>query len=293
MRLAISADSSWNRWHPTYDQLGQRCQRLGVDAVELVYYPENEGFDRAPETLKSYGVDVVCINATAKQRINVLEDPKPAQDTINACIDLAADLGAGFVVMYAGHNKRWNFKERVELFRRRMEPCLQKATDRGVTLLLENHFDLRGEDPDYTDVVRRPDLTAVFLDALDCPQIRINFDPGNLYAARIEPWPYAYRILKDYIAYAHFKDMAYFSELLYGPLHENETLTDTLGGTFLPVAVGDGGINYWGLIQEMVRDGVAPIAAFEDHSLPKYAEQIYERGVRFARAAIAAAGAGA
>ena len=54
MELALSADSSWNRWHPTYPQLGERCQRLGVHALELVYYPENEGFRDAAETLAAH-----------------------------------------------------------------------------------------------------------------------------------------------------------------------------------------------------------------------------------------------
>jgi sugar phosphate isomerase/epimerase len=290
MRLALSADSSWNRWHPTYEQLGERCKRLGVDALELAYYPQNEGFDGAADTLARYGVEIVCVNATAKHRINIVDDVAPVQQELIRCITLAGDLGAPFVVMYAGHNSRWNMRERVELFRRRMEPVVAAAAKRNVTLLLENHFDLRGEDPHYTDVVRNPDLTAVFMEALDCEQIRINFDAGNVYAAGVEPWPYAYRILRDYIAYAHLKDMAYFSELLYGPFSANETLSDSKAGDFLPVAVGDGGVNYWGLLREMADDGVAAFATFEDHSLPENAERIYERGVAFARAAMASSG---
>ena len=61
MELAICADSSWNRWHPTYDELGDRCRRLGIEAVELVYYPQNEGFAEAAQTLDGYGVRIVCV----------------------------------------------------------------------------------------------------------------------------------------------------------------------------------------------------------------------------------------
>ena len=287
MHLAISADSSWNRWHPTYEELGQRCLDLEVDAVELAYYPENEGFDTAAETLKAYGVDIVCVNATAKLRLLKDPDPTAAKENINRCIDLAADHGAGFVVLYPGHNAHQGPKERLEIFRRRLTPCVEHAVSRGVTLLLENHFDMRGEDPHYTDFVRDPEVTAMFLDALDAPNVRINFDAGNLYAAGIEPWPYAYRILRDYISYAHLKDMAYFSELLYGPLEENETLSDSKSGTFLPVAVGDGGVNYRGLVQEMAADGGTSFLTFEDHSLASRADEIYRRGVAYVRNALA------
>lgn len=292
MEFALSADSSWNRWHPSYEQLGQRCERLGVHALELVYYPENDGFESAPETLARYDVRVVCVNATAKWRVNIADDPSEAQRNINACIRLAAGLGAEYVVTYLGHNEHWGWKETVDLTRRRLDPCIELAADKGVTLLLENHFDLRNEDPHGKDVVRDPDLTALFLESLGTKQVRLNFDPGNLYTAGYEAWPYSYRVLRDYIVYAHLKDMARFSEALYGPLSQNETLADSRTGIFLPVSVGDGGINYWGLLQEMERDGVVRYATFEDHSLPENAERYYERGLALALAATAGAAAG-
>ena len=287
MRLALSADSSWNRWHPSYDTLGQWCRDLEVDALELVYYPENEEFERAPEILASYGVDIICVNATSKQRLMTSADPRPAQDNINRCVDIAADHGAEFVVLYPGHVARQKHKERLEMFRRRIEPCIERAQERNVTLLLENHFDIRGEDPEYTDFVRDPELTALYLDALGSPHLRVNFDAGNLYAAGIEPWPYAYRLLRDYISYAHLKDMAFYSELLHGPLEDNETLADSKTGTFVPVAIGDGGVNYTGLVREMAADGNAKVLTFEDHSTAPQAEEIYRRGVQYVRAALA------
>src|SRR5215208_5744175 len=125
MEYALSADSSWNRWHPTYDQLGERCKRLDVRALELVYYPENDGFERAPETLAGYDVRVVCVNATAKWRVNIVDDPSEAQRNINACVDLAAALDAEYVVTYLGHNPHWGWKETVDLTRRRLDPCIE------------------------------------------------------------------------------------------------------------------------------------------------------------------------
>lgn len=287
MELAICADSSWNRWHPTYRQLGERCRRLGIGALELVYYPQNEGFDEAAEVLDGYGVRIVCVNATAKWRVMITDDVSAAQKAVCDVISLAADVGAGYVITYPGHDPALGFDEIVEQYKRRMAPCHDLAADKGVTMLLENHFDLRNEDPEATDVVREPELTARFLDALDAPHVKVNFDAGNVYAAGIEPWPYGYRILRDYIAYAHLKGMSRFSEKLYGPEDQYETLTDSRAGTFLPVAVGDDGINYWGLLAEMAQDGAVEYAAFEDHARAEHAERVFERGAAFARAAMA------
>ena len=289
MELAICADSSWNRWHPTYPELGERCRRLGVNALELVYYPQNEGFDSAAETLDGYGVRIVCVNATAKFRVMITDDVPMVQRAICDIIRLAKDVGAEFVITYPGHNPAWDFDEIVERYKRRMEPCHDLAAEQAITMLLENHFDLRNEDPERTDVVREPELTARFLDALDAPHVRVNFDAGNVYAAGIEPWPYGYRILRDYIAYSHLKGMARYSEQLYGPEDQYETLSDYHTGTFIPIAVGDDGINYRGLLMEMERDGTAKYAAFEDHAREEHAEQVFERGVAFAREAIDAA----
>ncbi len=290
MKLAICADSSWNRWHPTYEEIGKRCIQLGIGAVELVYYPQNQGFDHAAHTLARHGAKIVCVNATAKWRVMITDDVTAAQRAICDVIRLAKDVGAEFVITYPGHNPAWSFDEIVEQYKRRMEPCHDLAAELGITMLLENHFDLRNEDPERTDVVREPELTARFIDALDAPQVRVNFDAGNVYAAGIEPWPYGYRILRDYIAYAHLKGMARFSEDLYGPADQYETLTDVHTGTFLPVAVGDCGINYRGMLMEMARDETVKYVALEDHAREEHAEQVFERGATFAREAILSAG---
>jgi len=286
MELAICADSSWNRWHPSYERLGERCKRNTVSALELAYYPENPEFNQASEILKTFGVRIVSINSTSKLRINVLQDPKPAQSQLIECINLAKFLGAKFIVIYPGTRPHWNFVDQINNFKRRMEPVLEAAVDSGITLLLENHFDLRGEDPLRRDVVREPDRTAVFFTAMDCPNLKLNFDAGNVYIAGIEPWPYAYRILKDFISYAHFKDVTRFCEELNGSLESNELLSDKTAGIFLPVAVGDGAINYAGLLREMALNPNIEFGAFEDHTSADRAEDYYDRGISYLRSVI-------
>lgn len=283
LELAICADSSWNRWHPSYEALGDRCKRNGIAALELAYYPENKDFESASEILSSYGVRVVSVNATSKLRINVLEDPRAAQDQLIQCINLADSFGAKYVVMYPGTRPHWNFVDQINNFKRRMDPVFSVAVEKGITLLLENHFDLRGEDPLHRDVVREPDRTAVFFSAIDCPNLKLNFDAGNVYIAGIEPWPYAYRILKEFIVYAHFKDATRYSEELHGSIESNELLSDKSAGIFLPVAVGEGGINYAGLLREMSLNANIQFGAFEDHTSADRAEGYYDRGISYLR----------
>ena len=98
MNIAFSSDSSWNRWHPTYDELGQLCKKYNVRYLELVFYPENDKFYQSPEILKSYGVDICCINATAKWRPMLVDDPTESQKKLCECIELAKKCNAKYVI---------------------------------------------------------------------------------------------------------------------------------------------------------------------------------------------------
>ncbi len=91
------------------------------------------------------------------------------------------------------------------------------------------------------------------------------------------------------MVYAHLKGMGRFTESIYGSGKDVETLSDSHTGTYIPVAIGDGGINYWSLLQEMERDKAVEFATFEDHARPEVRDEILGRGVRLARSAIAAA----
>ena len=102
MNIAFSADSSWNRWHPTYEELGQLCKKYNVKYLELVFYPENDKFYQSPEILKNYGVDICCINATAKWRPMLEDDPTESQKKLCECIELAKNCNAKYVIHAVG-----------------------------------------------------------------------------------------------------------------------------------------------------------------------------------------------
>ena len=179
------------------------------------------------------------------------DDPTESQKKLCECIELAKKCNAKYVIHYPGYNTSFNLKETLDQYKKRLDPCLNMASKYNITLLLENHFDLRGEDPNKMDPVRNPDLTALFMDALNLSNVKINYDPGNVYCAGIEPWPYAYQILKEYIVYVHLKDMGFYAHSIYGSSKDIETLSDSHSGTFVPIGLGDGGIGIINVIESV------------------------------------------
>ena len=140
MNIAFSADSSWNRWHPTYDELGQLCKKYNVKYLELVFYPENDKFYQSPEILKNYDVDICCINATAKWRPMLDDDPTESQKKLCECIELANNCNARYVIHYPGYNTSFNLKETLDQYKKIKESgnVVLKGYIDNIALELEN-----------------------------------------------------------------------------------------------------------------------------------------------------------
>ena len=51
---------------------------------------------------------------------------------------------------------------------------------------------------------------------MDHPRFGVNFDADNFYNAGIEPFPYAYELLKGHVVQLHAKDSARYSPEVHG-----------------------------------------------------------------------------
>ena len=248
----------------------------------------DDGFvERTLALLESEQMQVVSVNTSAQHRIVRTADTATAQKVIIECIDLAAALKAPFVDFYTGYNPLRDPFTTIRLFPKLIGPCIEHAEKRGVTLVLENHFDMRAEDLTAKDVIRWPESLALLVEAVGSPRLRVNFDACNFYIAGIEPYPYAYELLKPLIGYIHLKDAVRFSELLYGDRQGRAVLTDSQHGSFMPVPVGAGGINFEGFLRALKRDAYAGVLTFEPHTVLSAFEPTLSAGVEYVRAKLA------
>jgi sugar phosphate isomerase/epimerase len=79
----------------------------------------------------------------------------------------------------------------------RIRTMTRLAEEKGIILLHENEKDI------YGDHAKR---CLEILEEINSPNLKAIFDPANFIQCDVEPYPYAYNLLKDHIAYIHVKD---------------------------------------------------------------------------------------
>lgn len=118
----------------------------------------------------------------------------------------------------------------------RFTKYIEIAKGSGITLLHENEKNIYGDIPE-----RCLDI----LKSLDCPYLRATFDTANFIQCGVEPFPYAFNMLKPYIEYIHIKDAL------------------IANGTVVPAGMGDGKIKE--MITELSNTGYEGFLSLEPH----------------------------
>jgi sugar phosphate isomerase/epimerase len=196
-------------------------------------------------------------------------------------VELAATCGAPYAITYFGHAEERDDARAVGVYRERLAPCLERAEELGVTILLENEFDGQGHDPAASDITRRPDVVRDLIEQVGSRRFRTNFDASNYYFSGVEPFPYAYTVLKDVIEYVHVKDGRRLGR--YGPVHD-DTVWDRRMEHLGEVGwceVGEGAINWDSIFRALHRDGFTGFVGLEPHCWPAHAEPAWRQSIEF------------
>ena len=169
---------------------------------------------------------------------------------------------------YFGFGGERDDRRAMKVYAERLAPCLELAEQLNVTILLENEFDSAALDPAGTDITRRPEVVRELIEQVGSDRFRTNFDPSNYNFAGAEPFPYAYEVLKDVIEYVHVKDGHRLTEL--GPAHDAELWVRSrdFDREYGWCPVGEGAVNWDGLLRALVRHGYDGFIALEPHCQP-------------------------
>ncbi len=256
---------------------------LGVRFLELwPYNVDGENLSTISRELAARNIHVSCVSAMSTHRLNQ-EETEEAQQAIFRSIDLARQLGAQYVTTYMGSTPTREPFTTLKWYTRDLEPCLHEATSYGITILLENMFDHRSEDPQGTKLSRRPEGTRAVVEAVNSPNFGVTYDPCNFHIAGIEPYPYAYELLKPYIHNVHVKDVIKYNKMLHGDLQAYPHWVDSLTGCWLSVSPGEGAVNFSGLLGRLYQDGYSGYLTIDIMTLPRERESAYARSVQFIR----------
>jgi sugar phosphate isomerase/epimerase len=224
---------------------------IGAAAVEV--WPRNvasDGVASFRRMLEREHLVASCVSTGAQSRLNS-EPVQECRATINASVDLAEAVGAPLVSTYMGENPMLSPSEAIDRFIEGIAPCADRAASRGVTLLVENMFDSRGEDPTGQKPMRTAIGSFETLERLVNHGIRLTFDPCNFAIAGDEPTD-AYRLLAPFISNFHVKDA--ISSATVQEVGDC-TWIDSQTGTFVSVATGSGNARLRETIAASITDG--------------------------------------
>jgi sugar phosphate isomerase/epimerase len=282
MRLGLSGHA-FEGWSPER-LLEVMTARFGVHSLD--YWPWNRGTLEIPayrELLEQSGVGVYVVNAPSTVgRLMAPGQTFPAQESVMAAVDEAVALRAPYVQFYTGVPERPDFLTVVKVFARELAPVLAHAAQADVTLLLENNLDQRGEDRCGLNPSRSPEMVLAVLEEVDSPYLRMSYDPCNFYTVGAEGFPYAYELLERFIANVHIKDCVHYSPLLHaGATEHQKLLIDAAGGPHLPVAVGQGAINWDGILRRLRMTGYDGWLTLDPFSRPEPLVSWCDASLRF------------
>ena len=261
MDLVISGTGDFYEGAPV-TKLLEMARRYQVEHVD-VWFPKNtrvEGLDRSVALIQEAGVSVACVSTWT--HLYWPGDVAAQQALLLDGIGVAHRLGARFANTYFGHGAIQDDELAIATYVENLQPCLERAAALGVTLCLENEFDVLGDDPQASDVTRRPERLRELVERVDSPYFRLTFDACNFYFAGTEPYPYAYDVLKDYVSYVHLKDGARYDSSRYGD--QVLRFTDH-SGAYVCLPLGQGAINSHGLLARLMADGYDGFLALEPH----------------------------
>jgi sugar phosphate isomerase/epimerase len=165
------------------------------------------------------------------------------QELLPASIEYAKEVGAGKIIVFSFMRGSNPVGPAPDEILECLEGAAQQAKKANVELMIEV------EDQFWADT---GDRTAKIIQAINCPALGVNWDPGNAFAAGDIPYPNGYHAIQDFVHHIHFKDLL---------------RTPAEGIRY----VIDGEIDWAGQLRALAADGYRGFISVEPHMQPKVA----------------------
>jgi len=284
LQLAVNG-YDFRAWEP--DRVIAVLRDLEVEAYELQFDTQAVSALEFGRQLVASGISICGIYTSSRHAL-AGDDPGQARRIADECLDVAADLGCRTLLVYLGVDVRLPAAQQIERSKNALDPLLQRAARDGVTIAVENLFDIKGTDSQGNGVLRTPEGIGALVDAVPTDNFGVNFDPCNFYIAGLSGVQIAaaYRRLSERIKYLHLKDAVRVkrSDRERWPL--GTSVHDDIGGDFEFAAIGDGEVGIAAVVNAVVQDGFTGYIVVEGMMEPLI--DVYRAGLRAVRSYIAA-----
>jgi len=101
-------------------------------------------------------------------------------------IEMTEILGGSYCRVLSGQRRpELSIDEGVNFAVDSIEACLPYAEDRGITLIIENHY--KDDFWEYPEFAQKTEVFCQLVDQIDHPNFGVNYDPSNTYLAGENP----------------------------------------------------------------------------------------------------------
>lgn len=101
-------------------------------------------------------------------------------------IEMTHALGGSYCRVLSGQRRpELTIDEGVTYAVDSIQACLPFAADRGITLIIENHY--KDDFWEYPEFAQKMDVFCQIVDRIDHPHFGVNYDPSNTYLAGEDP----------------------------------------------------------------------------------------------------------
>jgi len=108
-------------------------------------------------------------------------------------IEMTYALGGKYCRVLSGQKRpELSIEEGIKLAADSIQSCLPFAQERGITLIIENHY--KDDFWLYPEFAQKMDVFCMLVDMIQHPNFGVNYDPSNTFLAGEEPLELLYKI---------------------------------------------------------------------------------------------------
>ena len=176
-------------------------------------------------------------------------------------IDMTQTLGGTYCRVLSGQRRPGlSVADGVRFAAESIEACLPYAQERGITLIIENHY--KDDFWRYPEFAQKMEVFCALVDRIHHPNFGVNYDPSNAYLAGEDPLELLIRV-SDRVVTMHASDR-YLLEGTLEDLRREETEAAGYAKRLCHGEIGKGLNDYDAIFNELKRAGFDGWISIED-----------------------------
>lgn len=176
-------------------------------------------------------------------------------------IDMTHALGGSYCRVLSGQRRpELSIEQGVALAAECIEACLPYARERGITLILENHY--KDDFWKYPEFAQKMEVFCMLVDRIHHHNFGVNYDPSNTYLAGEDPLELLYRV-SNRVVTMHASDR-YLKEGTLEDLRKEEGGAVGYARRLSHGEIGKGLNDYDAIFRELKRVGFDGWISIED-----------------------------